>query len=322
MKGLLLILLFSTFPVFPVSAEERDAFDLQALPVVLKEKATVTDDRIRLGDLFTGLDETLDKKAVAPAPALGKEAVLTYEWLKKLARTNGVVWEPSNEKASVTVYRKADEISKDEISKILTGELQKQGMPEDAEITFQKGDFPVLVPFRSAWRLNPVAAEYVPARQHFSIKAELIVDSEKKQELLFAGKVKVFMNVPVAMRDLKAGQIITADDVFDKRVVQENNSRMINQVKTQDLIGKEVKRAIRSGQTIQSNDVRAQVMVAKGKIVTLNYSKGGIMLSAQGKALENGGLGDTVRVMNAQSKSVIQGTVTGPETVSVLTTGK
>ena len=322
MKGLLLILLFSTFPVFPVSAEERDAFDLQALPVVLKEKATVTDDRIRLGDLFTGLDETLDKKAVAPAPALGKEAVLTYEWLKKLARTNGVVWEPSNEKASVTVYRKADEISKDEISKILTGELQKQGMPEDAEITFQKGDFPVLVPFRSAWRLNPVAAEYVPARQQFSIKAELIVDSEKKQELLFAGKVKVFMNVPVAMRDLKAGQIITADDVFDKRVVQENNSRMINQVKTQDLIGKEVKRAIRSGQTIQSNDVRAQVMVAKGKIVTLNYSKGGIMLSAQGKALENGGLGDTVRVMNAQSKSVIQGTVTGPETVSVLTTGK
>ena len=58
-------------------------------------------------------------------------------------------------------------------------------------------------------------------------------------------------------------------------------------------------------------------MVAKGKLITLSFRKGGILLSAQGKALENGGLGDTVRVMNTQSKSVVQGTVTGPETVVV-----
>lgn len=45
------------------------------------------------------------------------------------------------------------------------------------------------------------------------------------------------------------------------------------------------------------------------------------MLSAKGKALENGGLGDTVRVMNTQSKSVVQGTVTGPETVSIAPAG-
>ena len=56
-------------------------------------------------------------------------------------------------------------------------------------------------------------------------------------------------------------------------------------------------------------------------MISENSSKGGIMLSAQGKALENGGLGDTVRVMNIQSKSVVQGTVTGPETVSIQTTG-
>ena len=60
---------------------------------------------------------------------------------------------------------------------------------------------------------------------------------------------------------------------------------------------------------------------AKGKIITLNFTKGGIMLSAKGKALENGGLGDTVRVMNTQSKSVVQGTVTGPETVSIVPAG-
>ena len=41
------------------------------------------------------------------------------------------------------------------------------------------------------------------------------------------------------------------------------------------------------------------------------------MLSTKGKALGNGGLGDTVRVMNAQSKNIVEGTVTAPETVFV-----
>ena len=74
---------------------------------------------------------------------------------------------------------------------------------------------------------------------------------------------------------------------------------------------------MRAGNAIDSGDVQTQVMVAKGKIVTLTFSKGGIMLSTKGKALENGGLGDTVRVMNAQSKNIVEGTVTAPETVFV-----
>lgn len=320
MKSLFFTLFLLTF-VLPAYAEETDLFELQALPIVLKEKAAVADDHIRLGDLFTGLDEAADKKVVAPAPALGKDAILTCEWLKKLAKANKIAWEPANEKVSVTVHRNADEISKEEIARIISKELKAQGMPEDAEITFQKGDFPVLVPIKSVWRLEPVSADYTPSRQQFEAKLSLSINSEKKQNLSFIGKVKVFTQVPVAAQDLRAGQIITADDILTKRMAQETGSRAAEQIKAEDLIGKEVKRLIRSGQTIQANDVRTQVMVAKGKIVTLTFTKGGIMLSAQGKALENGGLGDTVRVMNLQSKSVVQGTVTGPETVSIKTVG-
>ena len=322
MKSLLYIVLILIFSVSSVRAEKQEELNLQALPVVLKEKATITDNYIRLGDLFTGLDKTKDKKIVAPAPDLGKEAILTNDWLEKLAKTNKIDWKSTDKKASVTVYRNADEISKDEISKIIVKELNAQGMPQDAEVSFQKGDFPLLIPVNSVWQLEPVFAEYTPARQQFEASLILILDSEKKQEMTFAGKVKVFTQLPVAARDMKAGQIITSDDVLTKRVPQLPNARITDSLKTEDLIGKEVKKSLRSGQTIQPNDVREQVMVAKGKIVTLNFTKSGIILSTQGKALENGGLGDTVRVMNSQSKTVVQGTVTGPETVSIQTTGK
>ena len=322
MKSLLFLVVLLTVCVLPPETAADGRTGLQALPVVLKEKTSVTDEYIRLGDLFSGLDDKTDKKVVAPAPALGKEAVLTTEWLKKLAKTHKIAWEAANEKVSVTVRREATEISKDEIVQILMKDLKAQGMPENAELTFQKGDFPVLVPVKSVWRLEVSQSEYSPVRRQFDAKLELFINTEKKQELSFSGKVKVFVQVPVAARDLKAGQIITSDDILTKRVTQEANVRTAEPIKEEDLIGKEVKRSLRSGQTIQSNDVRTQVMVAKGKIVTLNFAKGGIMLSAQGKALENGGLGDTVRVMNSQSKTVVQGTVTGPETVSIHTTGK
>ena len=316
MKSLLFAIVLLMICTFPFETAANDAAELQALPVVLKERVSVTDAHIRLGDLFSGLDEKKDSKIVAPAPALGKEAILTAEWLNKLAETNGIGWKAADAKASVTVRRKAAEISKEEITRVIVKELTAQGMPESAELTFRKGDFPVLVPVKSGWRLEPVSSDYTPNRQHFEAKLKLIVDDEAKTEIAFAGKAKVFIQIPVAARDLKAGQIITPDDILTKRVPQES-VRGNDPAGKEDLIGKEIKKSVRSGQPVTLNDVRAQVMVAKGKIVTLNFSKGGIMLSTQGKALENGGLGDTVRVMNTQSKSVVQGTVTGPETVSI-----
>ena len=318
MKSLLFTIVLLTVCVLPLEVLAGDTPDLQALPVVLKERISVTDGHIRLGDLFSGLDEKKDRKIVAPAPALGKEAILTGEWLNRLAETNGIGWKATDAKTSVIVRREAAEISKEEIVDAIVKELTAQGMPDTAELSFQKGDFPVFVPVKSVWRLEPVSSDYTPTRQRFEAKLKLIVDDERKQELAFAGKVKIFINIPVAARDLKAGQIITPDDILAKRVPQES-MRGNDPAGKEDLIGKEMKKSVRSGQPVTLNDVRAQVMVAKGKIVTLNFVKGGIMLSAQGKALENGGLGDTVRVMNTQSKSVVQGTVTGPETVSIHT---
>ena len=320
MKRLLFIMILSLIAVRAHAGTEKPG--LQALPIVLKEKVSVSDKYIRLGDLFSGLNDEADKKTVAPAPALGKDAVLTAEWLKKLARTNDIAWEPANGNVSVTVRREADEIPQKDILAVILKELKAQGVPEEAEIILQKGERSVLVPLYSSWKLEPVEVDYDASHSQFDAKLNLIVNDEAKNALEFSGKIKLSVFIPVAAQDLKAGQIITAADIIVKKSAKESVARNALPMKPEDLIGKEVKKTIRSGQVFTPNDVRAQVMVAKGKIVTLNFTKGGIMLSAQGKALENGGLGDTVRVMNLQSKSVVQGTVSGPESVSIHTTGK
>lgn len=291
--------------------------ELQALPVTLREKASVDDEYIRLGDLFSGLDEKTDRKVVAPAPALGKEVILTAEWLKNLVYVNKISWTPASDKASVSVRRNAEEINRKDIARILEKELKAQGMPDKAEISMQRGPFPILVPVKSDYRLDTESVTYDPFSQNFEAKMTLVVDGKEEEKYNFSGKVQTFLLVPTARTDLSVGQIITENDIFMKNMPQDNRRRQTVPARMEDLIGKELKRSTRAGQILSEDDVRTKVMVAKGKLITLNFSKGGIMLTTQGKALENGGLGDTVRVMNTQSKAVVQGTVTGPETVLI-----
>jgi flagella basal body P-ring formation protein FlgA len=56
-------------------------------------------------------------------------------------------------------------------------------------------------------------------------------------------------------------------------------------------------------------------------LVTIILKSPKMTLTAQGKALDDGSDGDTVRITNTQSNKVIEAEVTGPAKVAVLATG-
>jgi flagellar basal body P-ring formation protein FlgA len=58
-------------------------------------------------------------------------------------------------------------------------------------------------------------------------------------------------------------------------------------------------------------------VVQRNDIVTIFYEAPGINLTLRGQAQDAGALGDTVNVMNIQSKRVVQGVVVGPGRVTV-----
>jgi flagella basal body P-ring formation protein FlgA len=82
-------------------------------------------------------------------------------------------------------------------------------------------------------------------------------------------------------------------------------------------IGMAAQQAFRAGQTIRSADITRPQLVKRGEPVMIRYEVPGIVLTARGKAEESGSLGDTVNIVNVQSKRVIQAVVTGPGQVAV-----
>jgi flagellar basal body P-ring formation protein FlgA len=53
-------------------------------------------------------------------------------------------------------------------------------------------------------------------------------------------------------------------------------------------------------------------LIQRNDIVTLVYEVPGVVLTMRGRATEGGAEGDTISVLNEQSKRTVQGTIAGP----------
>jgi flagella basal body P-ring formation protein FlgA len=71
-----------------------------------------------------------------------------------------------------------------------------------------------------------------------------------------------------------------------------------------------------AGQPFRGDDVRKPIVITKGETVTMQFMVPGVELTAMGRAMSEGGMGDTVTIQNIASYRMISGTVTGPGTVS------
>lgn len=83
-----------------------------------------------------------------------------------------------------------------------------------------------------------------------------------------------------------------------------------------DVVGKTLRRGVQPGQIIVAGALDEPVLVARGQTVTLISQLPGIMVKSSGIAVEDGRLGQRVRI-RAKSKQIIEGRVLAADTVSV-----
>lgn len=130
------------------------------------------------------------------------------------------------------------------------------------------------------------------------------------------GKIDDGTDVPVLTRALKTGDIVAPDDVMFVRMAVSRVPR--GSVSDADrLIGFSAKRQLRAGLPLRESDVQKPLVVRKGDAVTMVFRAPGIELTSRGRAMTNGGVGDTVAVVNAQSLKQIDAVVLGAGTVNV-----
>lgn len=108
----------------------------------------------------------------------------------------------------------------------------------------------------------------------------------------------------VAVRTMRAETIIGPGDV--ERVPGDTPGAM---ELPEDAIGQEARVNLYAGRPILWDEVGPPAIVDRNEIVALNYSRGGLTISTEGRSLGRGGVGDQIRVMNLSSRSTVTGIV-------------
>lgn len=116
--------------------------------------------------------------------------------------------------------------------------------------------------------------------------------------------------VLVLIRDVARGGVVSADDVEWQPMKPAWGSRKV--LDYDAVVGMEAKRPLKSGQPLQSADVKAPSVIRKGDPVTLIYATKGVKLTVDGVAQADAAMGDSLRVLNTYSKRTLDAVASGP----------
>jgi len=152
----------------------------------------------------------------------------------------------------------------------------------------------------------------------FQLSASLMAGEGTGPEhrLSISGRIYDVTRVPVLTRTVRRGEKIGPGDVAVRLVRAESRASGAN-LDIKDVIGKTPRRALRRGAMLHAGDIQEPVIVVRGKLVTIVLKTRNMVITARGKALEDGAMGDLIRVRNNRSKSTIEGVVAGPARVTI-----
>jgi flagellar basal body P-ring formation protein FlgA len=122
------------------------------------------------------------------------------------------------------------------------------------------------------------------------------------------------VRIVVPARDIARGDTISESDLTYATVP--GNALMSGTVTSLAVVkDMEARRMLHAGEAMRADDVRHPIVVTKGQTITMLFHAPGVELTAMGRAMGEGGVGDTVTVQNPSSFRMIIGVVSGPGTV-------
>jgi flagella basal body P-ring formation protein FlgA len=83
------------------------------------------------------------------------------------------------------------------------------------------------------------------------------------------------------------------------------------------VVGMEARIVLYAGRPIRPGDIGPPAIVERNQVVALVYRQNGLTITAEGRALGRGGVGDRLRVMNLGSRNTVMGEVLGDGSISV-----
>jgi flagella basal body P-ring formation protein FlgA len=292
----------------------------QALQIEIKERISVDDEEITLGDVADLSPPTpaLEKVRLGRSPSAGESRTLDRAFIARALQRSGInpqniVWGGAD---TARVTRTGRHISTADILTTIENYVAKErNLLPDVDIHFK----PYAEPEGFVAPEGKLQVEVIPGADSILSSRSLTlvyrVDGRVVNNLTVRGKMAAEAEVVVADARIRRGTRISRSDVKLLRTQIDDSVEPVFSL--DEVVGMELTRSVRAGDPIESDHLQPPVVVERGAFVQIIAERGPMRLEATGTAREDGRLGETIRVRNSSSLEEIRAEVIGANTVKV-----
>jgi|SRR5581483_3046633 len=281
--------------------------------------ATVDGSGIFLGQLVKNPTSPVPLLRLAPAPPWGQTNVLTREQIIELARSQYPEVETTNWTGpeQTEIRRRGRQLLDFQLLELLTPALQR---------TYSKNSGDLEIRLAQPWKPPQVPDEALTLKitelPMDGLLPNCMVGFELWDGKDFVGTwridvlAKLWRDVPVARSPLLRGQLLRDADIgLERRDVLARRESYVN-LATADASA-ELNENILVGQPVLRRAVRERPAIRRGQIVDAVYADGALKILLKVVTLDEGAIGQQVRVRNPKTNHELTGTVQNEDTILI-----
>jgi flagellar basal body P-ring formation protein FlgA len=287
------------------------------LPALISS-VTVSSDVVRIGDLVENAGPVADIP-IFRAPDLGTTGEVATDRILDAIRPHQLIGIDTRGLADVIVTHASRAIPAREIADRIAQALAGQYGFDDAHdilVNLDGGVRTLEVEPSATGELRVIALAYDPRSMRFDVTFDLPDSVElRRQGARYTGTATETVDAIAVDRTVESGEVLkTSDLTVLKRPKAQADSVLTD---ANAVAGLAARHQLRPGQPLAAADVMKPQIVLRNDSVTIVFQAPGVTLTLRGQAQDAGALGDTISVVNTESKRVIQAVVSGPDRVMV-----
>lgn len=316
MRSLVILLIFCTLCLWPVSLGAQSIFTLSQEVLIATPSYTLYD--LLEGSVEASWQERLEDVVLGQAPGKGLTDTYSRQYLEYLLRQKGLDAAMFSIPDRVVVRSELKAITPEEVEEMIIQCLQER----DPHFLIS---FPRSLPELQVLpgTLSIAMVERGPLRQPGLnyLQFDVVVEGEPWKTFRASVHLDGMVEVYVTARDLSMGHIVQEGDLVLMEKEMSDLPHQYFQAQAH-LLGQRVRRNLSQGTILSGQHLEEVPLVERGQSLTIRVQGSSVVIDAPGEALEAGGIGSIIRVKNLVNNQTLQAKIISRNLVLIELSGK
>ena len=313
-----ILVAFVTIAAIGISSKAEETGQSNAERPALKSEAIVSGDIVRIGDLIENAG-IVASVPIFRSPDLGYTGTISADAVLEAVRSHALVGVATSGIRDVVVTRASRTIPAKDVEDVIARALSARfdlGPTKDIVVSLTRDMQAMYVEPSSLGAPRVTHIDFDARSGRFDATLEIPAGVAKRSALRLSGRAVATVEVATVTRTIERGGVLKDSDVLmDRRPRAEIGRDIIT--RREQAVSFAARNSLQPGRPLRVVDLTKPDLVQRNETVTLVYEVPGITVTVRGKAADGGAEGDTVSVLNEQSKRTVQGIIIGPGRVLV-----